>query len=230
MNILEMKNVSYSYYNNSHVIHAVKDMSFQFQRGKVYAAVGKSGSGKSTMLSLLAGLDLPHSGRILFKGKSTSHMDLDEYRRTGVGVIYQNFKLFPLMTGLENVMYPMELCGIKGSEAMDKAEELCKKVSLPGTILNRFPGMMSGGEQQRVAIARALTMDRHVILADEPTGNLDSENGNNIIEILKKVASEEDCCVIIATHDINIMEQTDELLYIVDGMIRPPAEGHVGKV
>ncbi len=228
MNILEMKKVSYSYYNKSHVIHAVKDMSFSFKRGRVYAAVGKSGSGKSTMLSLLAGLDLPHKGYILFKENPTSRMDLDEYRRTGVGVIYQNFKLFPLMTALENVMYPLELCGIKGDEAKETAKDLCKKVSLPDEILNRFPGMLSGGEQQRVAIARALTMDRHVILADEPTGNLDSENGNNIIKILIKVAHEEDCCVIIATHDINIIEQTDEILYIVDGQIKPAAEGHIG--
>ena len=230
MNILEMRKVSYSYYHNSHVIHAVREMSFSFSRGRVYAAVGKSGSGKSTMLSLLAGLDLPHKGHIIFQGEPTSRMDLDEYRRTGVGVIYQNFKLFPLMTAIENVMYPMELCGMKGLEVRKKAEELCKKVSLPETVFNRFPGMMSGGEQQRVAIARALTMDRHVILADEPTGNLDSENGNNIIKILRKVAHEEDCCVIIATHDINIIEQTDEILYIVDGQIKPAAEGHVGLV
>lgn len=221
MSILELKNVSYSYHNKYQTIDAVKDMSCTFKRDRVYAIVGKSGSGKSTMLSLIAGLDLPHSGKILFQGRPTSRMDLDEYRRTCAGVIYQNFKLFPLLTAVENVMYPMELCGIKGKNAKEKAMELLDKVSLPKTIFNRFPGMMSGGEQQRVAIARALTMDRHIILADEPTGNLDSENGNNIIDILKKVARDENCCVIIATHDINIIEQTDEILYVVDGKIQP---------
>lgn len=219
MSILEFKNVSYSYHHKYHTVDAVKNMSCSFERGKVYAIVGKSGSGKSTMLSLLAGLDVPHSGQVVFEGQPTSKMDLDKYRRTCTGVIYQNFRLFPLLTAIENVMYPMELCDFKGKKAKKLAEELIDKVSLPKTVYNRFPGMLSGGEQQRVAIARALSMDRHVILADEPTGNLDSENGNNIINILIRLAHEDNYCVIIATHDLNIIEMTDEVLYIVDGTI-----------
>ncbi len=219
MNILEFKNVSYSYHHKYHTVDAVKNMSCSFERGKVYAIVGKSGSGKSTMLSLLAGLDVPHFGQVIFEGQPTSKMDLDKYRRTCTGVIYQNFRLFPLLTAIENVMYPMELCEFKGKKAKKLAEELIDKVSLPKTVYNRFPGMLSGGEQQRVAIARALSMDRHVILADEPTGNLDSENGNNIIDILIRLAHEDNYCVIIATHDLNIIEMTDEVLYIVDGTI-----------
>jgi len=219
MNILEVKNVSYSYNNKYQTVHAVKNMSCSFDRGKVYAIVGKSGSGKSTLLSLLAGLDIPHSGQILFDGKSTSKMDLDKYRRTSTAVIYQNFRLFPLLTALENVMYPMELCNFKGKEAKKLAKELIKKVSLPDTVYHRFPGMLSGGEQQRVAIARALSMDRHVLLADEPTGNLDSENGNNIIDILIRFAHKENYCVIIATHDLSILEKTDEVLYMADGSL-----------
>ncbi len=219
MSILEFKNVSYSYHHKYHTVDAVKNMSCSFERGKAYAMVGKSGSGKSTMLSLLAGLDVPHSGQVVFEGQPTSKMDLDKYRRTCTGVIYQNFRLFPLLTAIENVMYPMELCDFKGKKAKKLAEELIDKVSLPKTVYNRFPGMLSGGEQQRVAIARVLSMDRHVILADEPTGNLDSENGNNIINILIRLAHEDNYCVIIATHDLNIIEMTDEVLYIVDGTI-----------
>ncbi len=219
MSILEFKNVSYSYHHKYHTVDAVKNMSCSFERGKAYAMVGKSGSGKSTMLSLLAGLDVPHSGQVVFEGQPTSKMDLDKYRRTCTGVIYQNFRLFPLLTAIENVMYPMELCDFKGKKAKKLAEELIDKVSLPKTVYNRFPGMLSGGEQQRVAIARALSMDRHVILADEPTGNLDSENGNNIINILIRLAHEDNYCVIIATHDLNIIEKTDKIFYISDGNI-----------
>ena len=219
MGILELKNISYSYNNKYQTVHAIKNMNCSFERGRVYAIVGKSGSGKSTLLSLLAGLDIPHDGQILFEGQPTSKMDLDKYRRTCTGVIYQNFRLFPLLTALENVMYPMELCDFKGKKAKKLAEELIDKVSLPKTAYNRFPGMLSGGEQQRVAIARALSMERHVILADEPTGNLDSENGNNIIDILTRLAHEDNYCVIIATHDLKIMEKTDEVFYISDGGI-----------
>lgn len=219
MGILELKNVNYSYNNKYQTVSAMKDISCSFNRGKVYAIVGKSGSGKSTMLSLLAGLDLPHSGQVLFEGTPTSEMDLDKYIRTSTGVIYQNFRLFPLLTALENVMYPMELCNYKSKKAKEIAEELIQKVSLPESVYNRFPGMLSGGEQQRVAIARALSMDRHVILADEPTGNLDSENGDKIIDILIKLAHEENYCVIIATHDLKIIEKTDVVYYIADGIL-----------
>jgi len=219
VSILELKNVNYSYNSKYQTVHAIKDTSCSFSRGKVYSIVGKSGSGKSTLLSLLAGLDIPHSGQIFFEGECTSKMDLDKYRRTNTAVIYQNFRLFPLLTALENVMYPMELCGFKGKEAKDLAKELIEKVSLPETVYNRFPGMLSGGEQQRVAIARALSMDRHVLLADEPTGNLDSENGDNIVDILIRFAHEENYCVIIATHDLKIIEKTDVVYYIVDGVI-----------
>ena len=219
MSILELKNISYTYDNKYQIIKAVDDVSFKFEEGRVYAIVGKSGSGKTTLLSLLAGLDVPQEGEILFEGSSTHYMDLNEYRRSCAAVIYQDFKLFPLLSVIENIMYPMELCGIKPDKAREKAIELAKKVALPEKLFGRFPAMISGGEQQRVSIARALSMDRKLLLADEPTGNLDSENGNNIIEILIKLAHEENYCVIIATHDMGILEKTDEVIYIVDGTV-----------
>ncbi len=219
MGLLELKNVSYSYNSRYQTVDAMKDISCSFEEGRVYAVAGKSGSGKSTMLSLLAGLDLPHSGRVLYNGKATADMDLNWYRRECAAVIYQNFRLLPLLTVLENIMFPMQLRGIKAREARETAKALAGKVSLPEAVLNRFPGMISGGEQQRVAIARALTMQSRLILADEPTGNLDSENGDKIIDIFVKLAHEDNYCVIIATHDPGIMQKSDDVLRIRDGAI-----------
>lgn len=219
MSILELKDVKYTYHNQYQSVNALKGVSYKFEKGKTYAVVGKSGSGKSTMLSLLAGLDTPQDGEITYEGTPVTNMDLNEYRRTKAAVIYQDFKLFPLLTVVENIMYPMELCRVKGDAAKKRAKELAGKVALPEALFDRFPGMISGGEQQRVSIARALSMDRKLILADEPTGNLDSENGNNIIDILIRLAHEDNCCVIIATHDLGIVEKTDEVIRIVDGKI-----------
>ena len=219
MSILKLEDVKYTYHNQYQSVDALRGITCDFERGKTYAVVGKSGSGKSTMLSLLAGLDTPQEGKILYEGTPVNDMDLNEYRRTKAAVIYQDFKLFPLLTVVENIMYPMELCKVKGEDAKERSKELARKVALPDALFNRFPGMISGGEQQRVSIARALSMDRKLILADEPTGNLDTENGNNIIDILIRLAHEDNCCVIIATHDLSIMEKTDVVIRITDGKI-----------
>lgn len=219
MSILKLKDVKYSYHNKYQSVDAINGISLEFKKGKAYSIVGKSGSGKSTLLSLLAGLDIPHSGQVLYEGTPTNELDLNEYRRSSAAVIYQDFKLFPLLTVTENIMYQMELCGIRGKKAKETAIKLAKKVSLPETLLNRFPGMISGGEQQRVGIARALSMDRKLLLADEPTGNLDSETGSKIIDILVKLAHDDGYCVIIVTHDLSIIEKTDEIYHILDGKI-----------
>lgn len=220
MRILELKNVIFSYMSKYNKTEAVKNVSYAFERGKVYAIVGKSGSGKSTLLSLLAGLDLPQSGQVLFEGISTDKMDLAQYRREHAAMIYQSFRLFPLLTVTENIIYPMGLRGFKGKEAVDKAKQLALKMDLPETVLDRFPNMLSGGEQQRVAIARALSMETKVLLADEPTGNLDEKNSVNIIDILVRLAHEDGYCVIIATHDLSILSKMDDVLYMNSGMLR----------
>ncbi|NLG37366.1 MAG: ABC transporter ATP-binding protein [Clostridiales bacterium] len=225
MSLIELREVSYSYTSRYQRVDAMIGIDCAFERGKVYAIVGKSGSGKSTLLSLLAGLDLPQSGEVLFEGVPTSRMDLNKYRRECAALIYQNFRLFPLLTVMENIMYPMELMGLGGNAARDKARELAARVSLPETALNRFPGMLSGGEQQRVAIARALTMDRRLILADEPTGNLDTDNGDRIVDLLVALAHEERCCVIIATHDMAILPRMDAVYRMSDGRITPVSGG-----
>jgi putative ABC transport system ATP-binding protein len=219
MSILELKNVTYSYMSKYNKTEAVKNVSYEFERGKVYAIVGKSGSGKSTLLSLLAGLDLPQSGQVLFEGKCTAEMDLAQYRRQHAAMIYQSFRLFPLLTVTENITYPMGLRGFKGKPASDKAKELAIKMDLPETVLNRFPSMLSGGEQQRVAL-QGIIMETKVLLADEPTGNLDEKNSTNIIDILVKLAHNEGYLVIIATHDLGILHKMDHVLYMNSGNLR----------
>ena len=219
MNILELRDVSYSYDSKYQSIDAMKHVDCCFEEGKVYAVVGKSGSGKSTMLSLLAGLDIPASGQVLFEGKPTTSMDLAKYRRECAPMIYQSFRLFPLLTVSENITYPMELRGFKGVKARDRARELIKRVALPETVLDRFPNMLSGGEQQRVGIARAISMDSRLLLADEPTGNLDDENGRIIIDILIHLAHTDGYCVIIATHDLRILPKMDKVYRMKSGML-----------
>jgi putative ABC transport system ATP-binding protein len=198
-------------------VEALRGISYAFEPGKVYTIMGSSGGGKTTLLSLMAGLDIPTEGSVLCEGISTADIDLERYRRERVAVIYQDFRLFPLLTVLENVMYPMELRGMKPTAAKKRAAELIRKVGLPETVLDRFPAMLSGGQQQRVAVARALGMETKVLLADEPTGNLDSQNSEKLFGILKSLAHEDGYCVVIVTHDEELGKRADEVLRIHDG-------------
>lgn len=219
MSVLAVSDVKYAYQSRYRVVNVLNDVSCSFEMGKFYAIVGKSGSGKTTLLSLLAGLDLPVSGDIFYEGSSLKELNRDQYRRQEVSVIYQAFHLFPLLNALENVMYPMELNHKKGKEAAQTAKELLRRVGLPESIEKQLPARMSGGEEQRVAIARALASQAKVILADEPTGNLDSENGQNIVEILLALAHEEGKCVIIITHDEEIAGKADVVYTMRDGRL-----------
>lgn len=219
MSILRLQDVRYSYENKYRKNEVLRGISAEFEQGKVYAIIGKSGSGKSTALTLMAGLELPDAGDILYEGISTKEMDLNGYRREKAAVIYQSFQLFPLLTAVENVMYPMELKGMKGKEAMEKAKEYIRQVGLPEEIFHRFPSMISGGEQQRVAIARALAMNTRLLLADEPTGNLDTANSQNVIDILVRLAHEGNYCVIIVTHDMGVLEKMDVVYRMQDGVL-----------
>ncbi len=220
MAILELKQVTYSYRSRYQQVDALKGVSYEFQPGKLYALVGKSGSGKSTLLSLMAGLDLPQEGQILYEGRSTKELNLTRYRREKAAVIYQSFRLFPLLTVAENITYPMELRKVPGKAAKARVAELLEKVNLPSSAANRLPSMLSGGEQQRVAIARALSMETKLLLADEPTGNLDSENSLNIIKLLRDLAHDDGYCVIVVTHDMEIAALADEVLTMRDGNLQ----------
>ena len=212
-----LKDVCYRYQGKYQTVQAVNGISYDFEPGKLYAIVGKSGSGKTTLLSLMAGLDLPTSGEILINGVSTRDWNRSKMRREAVSVIYQNYNLFPLLTVEENIQYPLTLKKMPSKEALALAHEMRERVELPAAYDKRLPNHLSGGEQQRVAIARTLAQGSKILLADEPTGNLDSTNTRNIVEILRKLAHEEDSTVIVVTHDNSVAEQADVVLRMLDG-------------
>lgn len=176
MKCLQANDVVYAYQNKYQTVRALNGVSADFIQGKMYAIIGASGSGKTTFLSLLAGLDVPSAGSITWNGESTTRIDRDNYRLEHVSVIYQNFNLFFNLTVLENTAYPLYVRKMAKREADILAREKLLSVGLKDEQFRRFPNMLSGGEQQRVAIARALAAGSEIILADEPTGNLDSEN------------------------------------------------------
>ena len=217
MERIKAESVSYSYQNKYQTVEAVKEVSCTFETGKLYVITGESGSGKSTFLSLLAGLDCPGSGRILVDGEDLSRIDRDAYRREKVSVIYQAFHLFPLLTALENVMYPLELQGMARKEAKEKAAEYLEEVGISKKLHGQYPKMMSGGEQQRTAVARAMASGGRIVLADEPTGNLDTENEEKVVELLLSLAHDRDFLVIMVTHNKQIAEQADVRLVMKDG-------------
>lgn len=219
MDTLSIKNISYTYQSKYQKVHALKDVSCSFTSGKFYAIEGRSGSGKTTLLSLLAGLDRPQEGEIDLNGVSYRDMDMEKLRREQISIIFQNFNLFPLLTVQENIMYPMQLLKKPTQKAKEEVYHLIKKVGLKEEMLRKYPTMLSGGEQQRVAIARSLASGAKIILADEPTGNLDSENGKRVVEILKSLVKQNDYCVILVTHDKSISEQANIVFRMKDGRI-----------
>ena len=214
---ITLKNVSYSYKGKYQTVRAVSDVSYEFEAGKCYAIVGKSGSGKTTLLSLMAGLDLPTEGAVIVDGKTTKEWNRSRMRREAVSVIYQNYNLFPLLTVQENIMYPLDLRKTPKKEAVELAVKMRERVELSPAYDKRLPAHLSGGEQQRVAIARTLAQGCKIILADEPTGNLDSANTANIVEILRSLAHDDGCTVIIVTHDPAVAEKADVVLRMKDG-------------
>ncbi len=214
---ITLKSVSYSYQGKYQTVRAVNDVSYDFSGGKVYTIIGKSGSGKTTLLSLMAGLDLPVEGEIVVDGKTTKDWDRNRMRRDVVSVIYQNYNLFPLLTVQENIRYPLSLKKMPKKEAIVASREARARVELPESYDRRFPRQLSGGEQQRVAIARTLAQGCKIILADEPTGNLDSANSRNIVDIFCSLAHDDGCTVIIITHDMAVAERSDVVIRMGDG-------------
>ena len=227
MERIKAESVSYSYQNKYQTVEAVKDVTCTFETGKMYVITGESGSGKSTFLSLLAGLDIPKNGTITVDGEDLSRIDRDAYRREKVAVIYQAFHLFPLLTALENVMYPLEIQGVARKEARERAEEYLKEVGIDEKKFGKYPRMMSGGEQQRTAVARAMASGGRILLADEPTGNLDTENEEKIVELLISLAHDRDFTVIMVTHNRQIAERADVRLVMKDGRMQVLSERDV---
>lgn len=219
MQIIQAEKVGYIYQTRYQKIEALKNVTCSFETGKMYAIVGESGSGKSTFLSLLAGLDTPSSGTLYIEGRDICTINRDHYRKNKAAVVYQAFHLFPLLTALENVVFPMTLKGMPLKQARIRAKELIKKVGLEEKIEKQFPKMMSGGEQQRVAIARAMASEGRILLADEPTGNLDTKNEENIVNILKELAHKEQYAVIVVTHNPKVAKKADIILQMQDGSL-----------
>lgn len=224
MERIKAESVSYSYQNKYQTVEAVKDVTCTFETGKMYVITGESGSGKSTFLSLLAGLDIPKKGTITVDGEDLSRIDRDAYRREKVAVIYQAFHLFPLLTALENVMYPLEIQGVARKEARERAKEYLREVGIDEKKFGKYPRMMSGGEQQRTAVARAMASGGRIILADEPTGNLDTENEEKIVELLLSLAHDRDFTVIMVTHNRQIADRADVRLVMKDGRMNVSSE------
>ncbi len=219
MNKLRIENVSYRYSNHYQTTYALREVSAQFQSGQFCVIEGKSGSGKTTMLSLLAGLDLPSEGTIYLNEKSYRELNRDDLRRRQLSIIFQNYNLFPLLTVQENIAYPLGLTGRKKGNWKERINEILESVGLNEAMLKKYPGMLSGGEQQRVAIARTIASEAPIILADEPTGNLDTANSGRIVENLKKLSHEDGRCVVLVTHDPDIARQADVLYRMSDGRI-----------
>lgn len=219
MGMIEVRNVSFSYKSKYQVVEALKNISCTFEAGKLYAIYGESGSGKSTLLSLLAGLDVADEGSILVDGEDLSKKDRDRYRKNQVAVVYQAFHLFPLLNALENIMYPLEMKGIDKKTAKKMGLQYLAEVGLAESVATQYPKMMSGGQQQRVAIARAIAGGGNILLADEPTGNLDSENEEHIVRMLKALAHEKGYLVIVVTHNPEIVKQCDVKMKMKDGRI-----------
>ncbi len=205
MSVLSLDNISFSYGKTP----VLKDLSYSFEKGKTYCIIGKSGAGKTTLLSLLSGLAEPDGGAILYDGKDIKKTDKYRFRSRDIGVIFQSFNLITKFTACENVMLSMEIAGLRGVKKRQKSMELLGSVGLDEDEANRRVLKLSGGQQQRVAIARALSYDPQIILADEPTGNLDLDTQREIMEIFRKLAAEGKC-VIIVSHSPDVAAMCDE--------------------
>jgi len=220
--MLKVSNLTKKFQSGDDVVTAVNDINLFVPNGVFSTIIGKSGSGKSTLLSLLGALDKPTSGTIDVDGQCVSKMGdskLISYRRDKIGFIFQNYNLIPNLSALENVMLPMEFSGVKMKPRKERAAKLLEQVGITEDKHDRKPGRLSGGEQQRVAIARALANKPKLILADEPTGNLDSATGKVIVDLLKKLAKTEDTTIVAVTHDSGVADQSSITFKLKDGKL-----------
>ena len=214
-----LENVSLSLDGNAGIVDILKDISIDIQEGESIGIVGPSGSGKSSLLMLMGGLERISNGTINLLGQNLSEMNenkLASFRRSNVGIIFQSFHLIPTMTALENVAVPLELSGNK--DAFGLAEEAVVKVGLEDRLLH-FPSQLSGGEQQRTALARAVIANPKILLADEPTGNLDHDNGKIVADYLFELHTENKATLVLVTHDLELAERCERKIKISDGEI-----------
>ena len=220
MTLLETKAVDYYYQDGDQRRYILKETSVSFEKGRFYAILGQSGSGKTTFLSLISALDSPKSGQVLYEGTDIEKIGHENYRRDDISIIFQSYNLIPYLSAVENVLVPM---AITKNQLPDNQREvaynLLDYIGITKEKADRLVNQLSGGEQQRVAIARALATNVDIILADEPTGNLDEEMEQEIIEIFKELAHVHNKCVIVVTHANEIAQQADEVLYLRKGVL-----------
>ncbi|MBO0772317.1 MAG: ABC transporter ATP-binding protein [Actinobacteria bacterium] len=224
--MLQAMNVTKTFGAGGTGVRAVDGVSLTARNGEFVAIVGRSGSGKSTLMNLLGGLEKPTRGSIEVDGRDITRLhdrDLVRYRRRQVGFVFQSYNLVPNLTALGNVMLPMEFAGTGRAERKRRARQLLNQVELPVAGHSRKPGKLSGGEQQRVAIARALANDPGMILADEPTGNLDTHTSETIVKLLHSLAHTADTTVLVVTHDPALASQSDKTFHLADGRLSEEA-------
>lgn len=209
MTVIELKNVSYRYKDASPDEYVLKDIDYRFDTGKLYIIKGRSGSGKTTFLSLISGLETGYEGSILYENNELKKINLDRYRNHDIGIVFQSYNLLPSLNASENIILSMDINGIK-TDKKKKALELMKAVGLDESYATRRILKLSGGEQQRISIARSISYNPKIIIADEPTGNLDTLTENEIMQIFKKQAKSGKC-VIIVTHSENVCKYADEI-------------------
>ncbi|MBI5405159.1 MAG: ABC transporter ATP-binding protein [Candidatus Kerfeldbacteria bacterium] len=220
--MITIEHLTKTFGNGQGEVKAVDDISMTIAAGQLAAVVGKSGSGKSTLLALLGALDQPTSGTITVDDHDVSHLhgvELLRYRRNMVGFVFQNYQLVPNLNALENVMLPMEFSGLDRAKRRQRATHLLEQVGIGGELLKRTPGKLSGGEQQRVAIARSLANHPKLVLADEPTGNLDSQTSKTIIALLQHLAATSKTTILTVTHDQDIARLADVVFRLHDGRL-----------
>lgn len=223
MSILTLKNISYHYNGTEKTV--LNQISYAFEIGKLYCITGASGEGKTTLLSLLAGLDLCSSGRIYCEEQDIAFVNRDEYRSKKVGVVFQSYNLLQNATAAENIILSMNVAGKQGKQTSKDAYAILEKVGIDHEKADRKILKLSGGEQQRVAIARAVANGSPILIADEPTGNLDADNEQAIMDIFKQLAHEENKCVIIVTHSKKVASEADVVLELKKGALQTKANG-----
>ena len=221
MAILETKNITYFYQDGAKRRKILSETSVSFERGKFHTILGQSGSGKTTFLSLISALDEPNSGEIYYEDKNIKEIGYEEYRRNKIGLIFQNYNLIPYLTAVENVLVAMSITdNVLPENQQEVAYNLLDYLGITQTKAKRFIHELSGGEQQRVAIARALATNVDIILADEPTGNLDEGMEQAIVDVFKELAKIHHKCVIVVTHSNEIAQQADEVYYLKQGELK----------
>ena len=219
--IIQATNISREYQLGSETVHAVRNVDLEVRLGEFITLVGRSGSGKTTLLNLLAGLDHPTSGQVLFEGKDLAEYNEKQFlhlRRHRIGVVFQSFALLPLLSAYENVELPMRIAGVGASERSKRTNEVLEIVGLSKRAKHR-PYELSGGEQQRISIARAVAMRPNVILADEPTGELDSVNAAEIFGLFQSMVLEEEMSIVATTHDRTLLDMADKIYTVHNGKI-----------